>query len=238
MAAEVVNIPAHCIPEIFQRNMLEDFCLFLKIKATNGRFIEDAGIYPAKGLNRLVRRKWLVLHDGKYYQKKWVDVFPLQGMHTHAKIDVQALEDPTIFKAMLFLIGYAYLMSPQVPRKPKSRADDAAQVKESRHNGGISHSICMKHFGFKKTWCHNMRRLCERLGLAKWEARFVPVKLQPAHGTVPYVVAEQLMEGPGRFKIGKDNDVTEQVTSKFIAGVDVRLHIPYEYRSIVKQAYS
>ncbi len=238
MASEIVNVPVCSIPWAFQHHAVEDLRVFMQMKLRNGRWIEDVDQYPKKTLNRLCRRKWLILHDGKYYQVKWESVFPLEGRHTHAKMGLEILEDPTLFKAMLFLIGYAYLMSPQVPRKPKSRVDYATQVKASRHNGGISHSICMRFFGFKKTWCRNMRRLCENLGLASWEDRWIPVELQKAHGTVPFYIAEQLMEGPGKFRITKDNVVVEQVTSKYTQNVQLGLHIPFEYRHTVKYVYS
>lgn len=238
MASEVVNIPVRSIPDCFQSNRVEDLRLFLILKAKEGRFLPQQHNYCQKKLNRLCRIGWLTKHGDQYYQKKWVDVFPVDGKHTHAKIDSEVLEDPTYFKALLFLIGYAFLMSPQVPRKPKSRTDDATQVKNSRHNGGISHSICMKFFGFKKSWCSKMRKLCTKYGLAGWEDRIVPVQLQGSHKIVPLKVVDELMEGPGRYKITKNNQVVEQITSKFIQVVDPRLHIPYKYRPIVKEHYS
>lgn len=237
MASSIVNISVCSIPQAFNRNWVEDLRQFLRMKAYSGRWLEDAAMYPQKTLNRMVRREWLILHDGKYYQRKGVDVFPLEDRYTHGKITVACLDDPTIFKAMLFLIGYFYLMSPQAQRERKSRRKrNRPQVNGSKHLGGISLTLCMKFFGFGKTWCHNMRKLCERLGLASWERRWVPVDLG-GDGEYPTYVADQLLEGAGRFRITKGNIVVEEVAALFIPKGDVFLHIPYEYRKLTHERY-
>lgn len=239
MASEVVNIPVRSIPDCFQSNRVDDLRLFLILKAKEGRFLPQQHNYCQKKLNRLCRIGWLTKHGDQYYQKKWVDVFPAAGVYTHGKIKIEDLEDPKRFKAVLFVIGNDYSMMPQTPKgiKSRERSVEKTQVKESKHNGGISLTLNMKFFGFKKTWCSNMRKLCSKMGLASWERRMIEVPVTRI-GNIDFRIAEQLMEGPGRYKIGRNNSVQEEITSKYTPIMESSLHIPYEYRSIVKNHYS
>lgn len=237
MASEIVNIPVCSIPWVFSKGWLKDYLHFLKMKATEGRWLVND--YPAAMLTRMTTRGWLKFHDGKYYQAKMVDAFPLDDQFTHAKLSIEVLDDPKLFKAMLFVIGYAYLMSPQAQRrrKPRRKRQTRLQVNESKHMGGVSHTLCMTFFGMSKTWCHNMRNLCESLGLAKWKRRWVTVRADGPLGEIPDAVAEQMMRGPGRYKYDKQGRLVEEVTAKFTCKVDVKLHIPYEYRRETYQRY-
>lgn len=241
MAPEFVNIPICSIPEVFMDNAVNDYRYFLQMKAREGRFLADPSKYPPKTLSSLCRRKWLKLHEGKYYITKTVDVFPLEGRYTHAKLPVGCLDDPKLFKAMLFVIGVAYLMSPQAQRGRKSRRKRSRrQVNESVHIGGVSLTLCMSFFGAKKTWCFNMKKLCEKLKLAKWKRRFVSVKPVPGpDGTWRYPVhaIDQLAEGAGRFRMTKAGELVEEVTAKFRIKVDPILHIPFEYRRLTHERY-
>ncbi len=236
MASEIVNVPICSIPEIFQKNRVKDYMAFLKMKATEGRWLVLD--YPAAMLERFVKRGWLKYHEGKHYQVAMVDAFPLDEKYTHAKLPVEVLDDPKLFKAMLFVLGCAYLMSPQAQRgcKPR-RKRKRPHVNESKHIGGVSLTLCMKFFGMSKTWCFNMKKVCESLGIAKWKRRWVTVRADGPDGEIPDEVAEQMMRGPGRYKFDKQGRLVEEVTAKFTCKVYPMLHIPYEYRRETHQRY-
>jgi hypothetical protein len=236
MASDIVNIPICCVPTVLQRNCVGDFMQFVRMKALEGRWLQ--GEWCPKLLARMTRRGWLKLHDGKHYQVDWNTAFPLDERYTHAKISVDCLDDPKLFKAMLFVMGYLYLMSPQTQRRNCSRKKDNRQVNESKHKGGISHTICMPFFGFGKTWCHNMRKLCESLGLAAWTRRWVPVVPDPEAG-LPEDYVRQLMEKTGgRYRMRDDGSIEEEVASYFTLTCNISLCVPRKYRSSVRKLYS
>ena len=235
MAADTVNVPIHIIPEILRRNLARDFMELLKMKATEGRWLE--GVYPAAMLFRFERRGWLKFHEGKHYQASMEQMFPCKGMFTHAKISVGCLDDVKQFKAMLFIMGNSYLMSPQAQRGLRSRRKrQRPHVNESRHMGGVSLTLCMSFFGLSKTWCHKMRKTCEALGLARWRRRWVKVR-KDAHGAFPGTAADAMCEGPGKFKFDKDGELREEVAARFEQIAETWIHIPYEYRRETYQRY-
>lgn len=234
MAAETVNVPIHIIPEILQRNLAKDFMQLLTMKATEGRYLVSS--YRPALLFRFVSRGWLKFHDGKYYQVTTEEMFPLSGMFTHAKISVDCLNDVKLFKAMLFVMGYLYLMSPQTQRRYCSQRG-SRQVNESKHIGGISHTLCMLFFGFSKTWCSKMRKRCEALGLASWTRRWVPLVAHPEFG-LGGEFADQMAEGSrGKYRV-IDGDIQEEVTARFESACGISLCIPYKYRSAVRKLYA
>lgn len=237
MASDIVNIPICTIPEVLQRNCVADFMQFVKMKALEGRWLQ--GEWCPKLLARMTRRGWLKLHEGKYYQVGWETAFPLDDRYTHAKISVEVLDDPKLFKAMLFVFGYAYLMSPQAqrgcyPRRKRTRL----QVNESKHMGGVSHTVCMLFFGMSKSWCAKMRKICSALGLGRWTRRWIPVRADGPDGELPDTVTDQMLQGPGRYKFDKNGQLVEEITSKFKCLIDPKFHIPYEYRRETYQRYA
>jgi hypothetical protein len=208
---------------------------FVRMKALEGRWLQ--GEWCPKLLARMTRRGWLKLHEEKYYQVGWETAFPLDDRYTHAKISVETLNDPKLFKAMLFVMGYLYLMSPQTQRRNVSQRERSRQVNGFKHTGGISHTLCMLFFGFSKTWCHNMRRLCESFGLASWTRRWEKVEPHKILG-MPEAYVRQMLECSGGRYRERDGVIEEEVTSEFTLTCGIHLCVPYKYRFIVGKLYS
>lgn len=225
------------IPWAFEFNGLEDLRVLLQMKANDGRFLTHE--YDPKVLNRFVRRGWLIRHKDQHYQVKWDVICPLEGQYTHCRIRTEWLSDPALFKAAMFVAGCLYLMSPQVPRKPKSRPTGVRQVGGSRHNGGASHTICAPFFGKSVAWCSAMRKQATKFGLCAWLHRSVPVKPEiKRDGAARDIgLGDEIMNNVGRYFM-REKVLMENVTSKIEPIADFGLHIPFEYRKSVKAAYS
>lgn len=226
------------IPWAFGSNGVNDLRILLQMKANDGRFIHNG--YDPKVLNRFVRRGWLIRCKDQYYQVKWEVICPLAGRHTHCKVRTEWLSDPALFKAALFVAGCMYLMSPQAPRKKTSRPKGSRQVAESRHKGGASHTLEAAFFKMSVTWCVGMRELATKYGLCEWIPRQLPVKPEEAgkRGAAARDIAlgDEIMHNAGRFFM-KDGVLMENVTSEIRPLVDFGLHIPFEHRLTVKNAY-
>lgn len=235
MASDIVNIPICCIREVLQRNCVADFMQFARMKALEGRWLEME--WCPRLLARMTRRGWLKLHDGKHYQVEWSSAFPLDGRYQHIKTSVDSLNDPKLFKAMLFVMGYLYLMSPQTQRRKVSHRERSRQVNGFKHTGGISHTLCMMFFGFKKTWCSNMRKLCESYSLASWTRRWVPVAPHPDKG-MPEAFVQQMLDGAGGRYRERDGVIEEEVASEFRFHGNFHICVPYKYRPIVRKQHS
>jgi hypothetical protein len=230
LANSVINIPHRVIPWAFQNDSVEDLRLLCILKARAGRYV--MGELSPQEIGRMVLRGWLVPSGGKYYQRKWEAVFPPDGggeQYSHGKINADILDDADLFKAMLFVVGFLYLMSCQDKRR-KRAPKGCVQVKKSRHNGGSSHTICMNHFGMSKGWCSNMRNFCGGLKVAKWKRRWVPV--HGGEGVISPADIEDLANGVrGRFRMVR-GVLKEEITAKFTLLAEAKTCVPYRYRKV------
>ncbi len=234
MGNQVINIPIRCIAWVFQTGALEDFRILCQMKARCGRFIE--GGFPQSAIDRMVKRGWLVPSGGKYYQKKWEAMFPIEGRYTHGKIFSDSLDNADLFKASLFVVAFLYLMSPQSNRR-KRAPKGGRQVDGKRHNGGLSHGICMGFFGMSKGWCSKMRKFCKAMKVAKWTRRFLPVTKDGA-GVITRADVEDLADGQfGRFRMIK-GVLHEEVAAEFELMASAKSCIPYRYRETVSKIHA
>lgn len=235
MSSTSVNIPISAIQWAFQFNGVEDLRWISIIKATDGRFLERQ--YPQKVVNRLVRRGWLSKHNDRVYQKKWTEIFPVDGKKTSAKLEISQLENRGKFKLLLFLAGCSYLLQPQERSKERQSSRPLSyngrkgkiQVKESRHVGGISHSLCMKFFGMSKSWCSAMRKKCSQALLCTWTRRFNKVSAGENDLVMSESVIDEIMDKSGRFRIIA-GEIIEEITSQMNLSVSIPICTPFRIK--------
>lgn len=236
MPNQVINIPHRVIPIAFQNDFVEELRLLCILKARAGRFVLDELSQPQVEI--MVRMGWLVPSGGKHYQKKWEALFPpVEGeeQYSHGKISADILDDADLFKAMLFVVGFLYLMSCQAKRR-KRAPKGCVQVKRSRHNGGASHSISMDHFGMSRGWCSKMREFCSGLKVAKWKRRWVPV--HGGEGVISPADLEDLVNGKrGRYRVVR-GVLKEEITAKFTLLAEAKNCVPYRYRAVSNERFS
>ncbi len=227
MGNSVINIPIRCIAWVFKANAVDDFRILCKMKARCGRFL--CGELSQAEIDRMMTRRWLVCSGGKYYQKKWEDMFELEERYSHGKINSDILDNADLFKAMLFVVGFLYLMSPQSKRR-KRVPKGFVQVKKTRHNGGASHAICMGFFGMSKGWCSKMRKFCIAMKVAKWKRRWLPVT-ETGGGEATYDDLDN-----GRYKVIR-GVLNEEITARFVLLADAKNCVPYRYRKEMRSLY-